>query len=284
VDSVNYYETLDSFDARYRVIKGYEDSLKKEKLYSQLTTTDSLYAFLPNTGIDSSRYRYYLLFHAQNIRKYLGNYDHALRYYLEAHQHASENKNFDKYCMNIESLIGNIYARRNDYDKAIYYLTLVIPYLKNEKKYGRLSRHCSDIGNVYKWLGQFDKMEEYYIEGISLGLESKEYRGIQGNYAGLVDYQINFISPDHYDHEAIFNNLSKSKKAIVDNPKSDPYKNLRMMNVEELWAQYYSKIDSLDLALKSILNGDLRWALFGAIVFLLSGIAIILQVINGNIQ
>ena len=252
-DSIAYYENLGDFDNRYRIVKSHEDSLRKLKLYIQIKDTDSLYTYMPNNAADSTTFRYYLKHHAYKYKKYLGDYDSALHFYQMANQFVVDRELLDEHGIHIEGEIGNIYARRNDFNKAVLFLTSTIPYLKKEEKYDRLSRLCSDIGNVYKWLGDYKQMLAYYMEGIRLSKQSNEYRGLQSNYAGLADYEINYVTSEDYDHHLIATYLEASRQAILDNPKSDSYRSLRLMNIEEMRSSYYLNIDSLEAALKSTL-------------------------------
>ncbi len=255
-DSIKYYEQLGDFDNRYRIVKSYEDSLRNRKLFAKYKATDSLYTYFPNNAIDSTRFRHYLKHHAFKYKKYLGDYDSALQYYEMAHQYVVDKDLLDKHGVHIEGEIGNIYARRNDFNKAALFLTSTIPHLRSVQKYDRLSRLYSDIGNVYKWLGDYSLMEEYYQEGIRLSKQANEYRGLQANYAGLADYNINYVSTTDYDHTLILKYLEASQQAILDNPKPDSQGNLRMMNIEEMWSRYSLAIDSIYAALARTLNAN----------------------------
>src|SRR5690606_19156551 len=105
--------------------------------------------------------------------KNLNFYHDALRIYLRASTY-SKDLNNDKLVWFCENTIGTIYARLDDFDKAILYYKKCIPYLSSENNFGNLSRLYKEIGRSYMWLGRYNEMYGYLNQGIEYGLKSEE--------------------------------------------------------------------------------------------------------------
>jgi len=220
-----YYTTLDSLGKYWESKKQTDSLLSLEKWFF----------YLPKNEKDSFMYRRNLLLHAQKYKN--ANFYHdALRYYLKASSY-SKDLDTDKLVWFCENAIGSIYARLDDYDKAILYYKKCIPFLTSDEDFGKLSRLYKEIGRAYMWLGHYAEMKNYYQQSINFGLRSDEFKGLQATYSAFAEYYL--------DYDTSINKLKQCRQNLdnslfyLDKMKEEKDYEDRLYNLDHLYARYY---------------------------------------------
>ncbi|MBN1187621.1 MAG: AraC family transcriptional regulator [Bacteroidales bacterium] len=76
------------------------------------------------------------------------------------------------------TVLGNLYANKGLYDKALQYQLLAIEIRKEENDSLWLARNYSNIALVYDYKGDYKKSLEYYIKSLRIKEKLKDYNGI----------------------------------------------------------------------------------------------------------
>jgi CHAT domain-containing protein len=241
-NNIYKYQSQDSFAKYYENVKALEKLYFTNDYSDSLYLTGNLYDLLPCTKADSFEYRKACTYRANYIEK-LNDYTESLQWYLLSHKYCVDTKK-DKWVWYIESKIGNIYARQNDYEKAIYYLKLCIPSLLESKNYGNLCRLYRDIGNNYYWLDDPDKMIDAFNKGIAYANLEKNpnieiYKGLYAIHQAYGNYYLETNSSEELFHTHI--DLAKEYLDRLNSLKE--YKNNPINNVD----YYGRKSDIIEL-------------------------------------
>lgn len=233
--NLHYFRHIYSFSQYYTTLDSLGIYWENKKDMDQLFHLQSFLYRLPQNNEDSVIYRKYLIKYAQKFRKQ-NEFQKALIFYLKASSFSKDLNTDDKvwYC---EYWIGTIYARMDDYDKAIFYYKKCIPYLTAEKNYGILSRLYKEIGRAYMWMGNIAEMKNYYENGIAFGQKSDEYKGLQAISDAYAEYHLDYDTSDtrlaeirrHLDNSLYYLNKMKDDKDYEE----------RAYNLDHLYGRYF---------------------------------------------
>lgn len=236
VDSIFlYYKHLDSLSDYYTEME-FIDSLQNLKSY---------YDYLPGNKEDSIAVRRYTYLYAQNLKNQ-NNYPLALKYYLKASDYSPDLQT-DKRVWFCENYIGQIYARLNEYNKAIQYYKKCIPFLTSDGDFGKLSRLYKEIGRAYMWLESFQDMENYYRQGLKFGQQSGEYKGLQAIHSAYLEYYLdNDTTASRFQRARLHLDSSRYylKKLYGEKDYFD-----RLYELDQLEGQYFHGINKFTNAL-----------------------------------
>lgn len=216
-------------------LKTLDNYLVENKLQDSLYNTEFLYQIIPQDREDSLSMRLQLTRHAQHFNK-LNDYREALKYYLKASA-LVEDLSSDKYVWNIENRIGGIYARMDDYDKALYYYRLCIPSLTIHQNYSNLSRLYKEIGRANMWLGRYEEMKHHFDEGISMGTAAREYRALQAIHEAYADYYIHYDTDTGRINNAVLH--LRHSEAFLDSLPLNEDRLDREHSLDALWGAYF---------------------------------------------
>jgi CHAT domain-containing protein len=233
--NLHYLRHINSFSHYYSTLDSLGKYWEKKKNTDPLYDLKKYYQRLPQNQDDSVTYRKYLIKYAQKFKNQ-GEYLAALPFYLQASSFSKDLKTDDKvwFC---ENRIGGIYARLDDYDKAIFYFKKCIPYLSAVKDNGTLSRLYKEIGRAYMWMGNIAEMKNYYENGIVFGQKSDEYKGLQAISEAYAEY--------HLDYDTSVTRLAKCKKYLdnslyyLNKMKDEKDYGERAYNLDHLYGRYF---------------------------------------------
>lgn len=215
----------DSFSQYLKEVNSLDYKLAKRntELFLKIEAKlDSLYLNVKPNQIDSFELRVRYYNHASNIKNATNNYYNALDFYLKAHLLIKDKEKLDRYTRYNEKQIGDIYARFNDYDLAIYYYKLYERFLLLQGDSSQLSRLYVDIGKTYDWLGNKEEAIYYLDESLRLGELNHQYKSIQSNHL----YRAESILEDAFKRDdpvldTAYLHIIQSRKALEKIDTSD---------------------------------------------------------------
>lgn len=141
-DSLAYYEVNNQLVSYLELLDKTHNYFLKNKEFNEIKSMLDYYELfrLPNTDLEKSKARYSFTLYAFTYYKKLEDHLTALKFYELAHDNLDDKLNGDKFSWYIENVIGNIYTRLEQYEKAEYYLNIVERYLKATENNRNLSR------------------------------------------------------------------------------------------------------------------------------------------------
>ncbi|HPK10287.1 MAG TPA: hypothetical protein PK147_04240 [Saprospiraceae bacterium] len=179
-----------------------------------------LYEHFPGNQKDSSVYRKSLGFLAQFARK-LDYYSISKQYYEIAQKFCFDNVT-DSLMWYNELQLAFIYSRLNDYERANYYLKLCEKNNSINSNPNRLSRLYAEIGRNHMWLGDTGNMIKYYNQGLNLGMNIGELRGINAIYNAYIEYFLDWCADEDRLDKALYY-LKLNEKFLNENKNIGDY-------------------------------------------------------------
>lgn len=207
--------------------------------YPALEATSEDYILRPSTAVDSSFFRRHLMYHGYMLRRQIGSVSQAIRFYERAHDFLPDKRKLDGLAWFTEKELANLYAQLNDFDRAIYFSNLVASRLLYDGQEGKLGRLYSDLGDLYKWIGDSDTALKYYNSGLELGRSTANQKAINANQQSLARFYLD--RKDTLAFMKVHGNLLQSLQAVE---RNDTY-HYRLAEAQLLYADYLRVIDDL---------------------------------------
>lgn len=141
-DSLEYYRVNDNLHSYLKVLDDFHNFHLKNKDYESVKNISTYYHLfrLPKNPKERKKARFSFTLHAFAYYKYLGDNLSALKYYELAHSHLEDKSKGDEISWYVENVIGNIYTRQEEYERANYYFNIVEQYLELTSNFNNLSR------------------------------------------------------------------------------------------------------------------------------------------------
>lgn len=166
------------YDLYYDTLIDYTTHLAKKEDPSYYNQFELWYDWLPESKEDSTIYRKALMFYGHRMKKYYNDYYGSKDYLELAHQYANDKYLLDKWAWYTEKHLASIYARLNEYDKAIYCYRKLLPGMEHRQEWRNLSRLYDDLATAYGLNDEPERSEYFFEKAFNLGQDQREARTI----------------------------------------------------------------------------------------------------------
>lgn len=188
-DSLEFYRVNDNLLGYLAVLDDFHNYHLKNKAYENIKNISTYYQLfrLPRNPKERKKARYTFTLHAFAYYKYIGDNISALKYYELAHANLEDKSQGDDISWYVENVLGNIYTRLEEYERANYYLNIVEQYLELTSNFNNLSRLYVNKSRSLNAQGYLKQSINVLDRAKQLTRNEKSLAGI---YLNLVDLML----------------------------------------------------------------------------------------------
>lgn len=247
ITQLKCYAEENAFEDYYKTIKALEEEYIQIGQTRKLIDIPSYYKLLPRSEKDSTFIRSIIKYSGYRIYKHTGNVQVSLNLFLLGNSYL---KDEDEYLWNIEKQIANHCARLNDYEKSLYYNSIVKNGLERIRSNEKAIRIYKDLGDNHLWLKDTIQAGLQYNAGLKLSENLKLNSGIYSNAFGVA--RVHLLKEEYSSFNSMFLKAETALKKTKRN--GDYYERLSDLNMLE--SDYFILIGNSEKALKAIQNSN----------------------------